>query len=188
MSLVPDHRPDPREAEILSESPLLKTYLAGPASIGLEGMWVSQLVQHSRNIIEKINATIGEDVFAATCITALAILSSQGILATGLQKKDLTSSIEWLVAMGYEIGDPNDVRLFRSRVASRMVDAGEITSERINNRPLAAMIIQGVGGVLIAGAALRDFGEDSRQSNPKEGESRNIFRDFINGSDFQENP
>jgi hypothetical protein len=173
MTSIPEYSPTPEETEIIARAPLLQTYLS-PRPV--DAKWVKAMYEQAGPLLKEISRDGNSDKFWTSTEAIVVYTATQPIYRPGIPYQLRTRFFTTLMLIGYQIGSLEDVAKINN-LMTNTVTRDRMFNPAHNDEPLAqSMRSSAIMGIMVTGSSV-----SLSSGNPQLG----IFRNFINGQEFQ---
>lgn len=176
------------EQEILSRCPLLAIFLDKHLLAADQKEWMNIFIIHLKPMFESMYLKFGKLGTDAVLEALWHQGTYRAIFNQGIQEKDVKSWLLGLLAMGYELGENPDEKTqfsLSGKIMGTLAILGQLPHDALHTGFYVLITANSITSIVSTGTALFKMGSNQKTESLGGTDSLDIFKDFINGPDFQ---
>ena len=166
-------RQELRKRAAYKRSPLLRTFIAPPNFVD-RPMWYMPFMHEVRNCAETLGNKYGKDTLVKISELSAIISENSPVLQETCLEANRQPVVIFLLMIGYQIGDDQDIALF-TKVLLEQFQALKMINSKDDN----SLLEKSIESILKGGAKLADKPTQEKEE-VLSGDAPKVFKDFIN--------
>ena len=166
---------------ILSRAPLLERFLDKSAERDPQ-IYYPMLLEELKPVAEQLQEKFGRNLFNLGIYPQVMNAATLEIFSQGTSFEDTVGLVNIITAIGYQVGEPKDLRLFRNQILFQLAATGTVAPE---DDQKISVIEDTIWGMLCSGSYWRHVSANVISQNQDIPDS---FKDFIDKNEKFQKP